>query len=69
MGAHVVIHGAMVWLITGSWQLGIAELLIHAGVDDAKCGGKLTFNQDQAIHLACKFAWALITWRLLQWPE
>ena len=61
MGAHVVMHGALVWLITGIWWLGVAELVIHFATDDAKCRGKLTFNQDQAIHLVCKVSWAAVT--------
>lgn len=63
MGAHVIIHGVIVWLLTGLWWLGVAELVIHAVTDDTKCRGKLSFNQDQAIHIACKAAWALIAWR------
>lgn len=57
LGAHVVIHGAAVALITGIEWLFFAEAVIHWLTDDAKCRGKLTFNQDQAIHLACKVIW------------
>lgn len=64
MAAHAVIHGGFVALITGHWWLGALEVAIHAATDDAKCRGRLTFNQDQAIHVACKFAWALIAWSL-----
>lgn len=64
LGAHVIMHGALVWLITGIWWLGVAEMIIHAVTDDAKCSGRLTFNQDQAIHAACKVAWAVIAWKL-----
>ncbi len=60
MGAHVVMHGGLVWLITGVWWLGIAELAIHAVTDDAKCAGRLSFNQDQTIHIACKAVWAVV---------
>lgn len=60
LGAHVVIHGAAVALITGIWWLFVAEATIHWLTDDAKCRGKLTFNQDQAIHLACKAIWWVI---------
>lgn len=52
LGAHAIIHGATVALITGRTSLGIAEAAIHAITDDAKCKGRLTFNQDQAIHLS-----------------
>lgn len=57
LGAHVVIHGAAVALITGIWWLFIAEAAIHWITDDAKCRGKISFNTDQAIHVVCKLAW------------
>lgn len=60
LSAHSLIHGGVVALITGLWWLGCAEILIHWLTDDAKCRGKLSFNQDQAIHIACKIAWWLI---------
>lgn len=59
MAAHCAIHGAAVALITGIWWLFFAEVGIHWFTDDAKCRGKLTFNQDQAIHVVCKAAWLL----------
>lgn len=61
LGAHAVIHGGVVGALTGLWWLGVAEALIHAVTDDAKCRGKIGFNTDQAIHIACKAAWVLIT--------
>jgi hypothetical protein len=60
LGAHALIHAGLVTLITGYWQIGVAEFFIHAYTDDAKCRGRLTFNQDQAIHIACKFIWFFI---------
>ncbi len=63
--AHSMIHCAMVYLITGSVILGMAEFVIHAATDYAKCDGRITSTQDQAIHYACKIAWALIAWRFL----
>ncbi len=60
LGAHSFIHGAIVALLTGIWWLGFAEAVVHWFTDDAKCRGKLTFNQDQAIHLVCKMAWFVI---------
>lgn len=59
LGAHAVIHGAAVGIITRSPTLGIAETVAHAITDDLKCKGRLTYNQDQAIHAACKLLWAL----------
>lgn len=60
LASHAAIHGAAVAIITGVWWLFIAEASIHFLTDDAKCRGKLTFNQDQAIHLGCKVAWWVI---------
>lgn len=57
LGAHVVIHGAAVALITGLWWLFFAEAAIHWLTDDAKCRGKIDFNADQAIHIVCKIVW------------
>lgn len=58
LGAHAVIHGAAVGIITRSAWLGIAETVVHALTDDLKCRGRLSYNQDQAIHVACKVLWA-----------
>lgn len=60
LGAHAIMHGAAVALITKRPILGVAEAIIHAITDDAKCRGKLTFDQDQAIHAGCKALWALL---------
>lgn len=57
MGAHAVMHGAAVALITGIWWLSVLEAAIHWITDDAKCRSKIDFNTDQAIHLICKAAW------------
>lgn len=62
LAAHAAIHGAAVAWITGLWWLAIAEAAIHFLTDDAKCRGKISFNQDQAIHIACKMAWVGIAW-------
>lgn len=65
MGAHCAIHGGFVALITGSWLLAAAEFAAHWVTDDLKCRGRITYNVDQAIHIACKAAWALIACCLL----
>ena len=61
LGAHAVIHGGIVAIITRDWRLGLAEAAAHAVTDDLKCRGLIDFNTDQAIHIACKVAWALLT--------
>jgi len=57
LAAHAVMHGGAVWLLTDIWWLGAAEAIVHAIIDDRKCAGKLSFNQDQALHVACKAMW------------
>lgn len=61
LGAHAAIHGGIVAHVTGSAVLGIAEAAVHAITDDLKCRGKLSYNQDQAVHLACKALWAALS--------
>lgn len=64
MGAHCAIHGGAVALITGYWWLGVAEASVHFNVDNAKCRGFLTFNQDQALHVAYKVLWVGVVWAM-----
>ena len=65
--AHSLIHAGAVALITQRWELGLAEFMIHWFTDYAKCAGKLTFNQDQAIHYSCKVLWAIIVLLNVRW--
>lgn len=60
MMAHALIHAGAVWLITGMWWLGVAEFFAHWITDYSKCRGRLSFDEDQAIHFTCKVAWAAI---------
>ncbi|MCA0276234.1 MAG: DUF3307 domain-containing protein [Proteobacteria bacterium] len=58
--AHAAIHGGFVGVITGSLTLGIAEFIAHCLIDDAKCMGRISYNQDQALHVACKVLWVTV---------
>jgi hypothetical protein len=60
LAAHSLIHGGVVALLTGSVLLGLAETMAHAVTDWLKCEGKIGFNTDQAIHVACKLAWTAV---------
>ena len=60
LGAHALIHAGFVAVLTGSAWLGLAELVAHALIDDAKCRGRIGYNTDQALHVACKVAWWLL---------
>ncbi|WP_407305899.1 DUF3307 domain-containing protein [Acinetobacter sp.] len=58
--AHAIIHGGFVMFLTSSLWLGLADAIIHGVTDWLKCEGKISLHTDQAIHLACKLAWAII---------
>ncbi|MFM0405313.1 DUF3307 domain-containing protein [Paraburkholderia dipogonis] len=60
LGAHVLIQGGAVWLITGIWWLGMLELVCHALIDDTKCRSGISFNVDQTLHVLCKAVWTCI---------
>lgn len=60
MAAHCAIHGGIVWGVTGSVWLGLAEAACHALIDDSKCARRLTYGQDQFLHLACKALWVSV---------
>lgn len=60
MWAHSAIHGGAVALVTGIWWLGVLEAAVHFIIDDQKCTGKLSFNQDQFLHIGFKGLWLAI---------
>lgn len=57
LSSHAFLHAFPVAIITGSWLAGLGELIAHWGIDRLKCSGKITFNQDQMLHLVCKAIW------------
>ena len=58
--SHSYIHGFAVYAITGSWILGLVELISHALIDHSKSEGLITFNEDQLYHLALKAFYVLL---------
>lgn len=60
LGAHAMIHAGGVALITSNIWLGLFELLAHATIDYLKCRNKLTFGQDQLLHIGCKVLYTLV---------
>lgn len=60
LGWHAMIHAGFVGVISGSIALGICEFIMHTVTDYGKCAGRITFNQDQAIHVACKVMWCVL---------
>ncbi len=60
LASHAAIHAGAVRIATGSWILALLEFVAHAGIDHAKCAGRLSFNQDQLLHLSCKLLWVAL---------
>jgi len=58
--SHAAIHGGFVGVITGSVWLGISEFVVHCIIDDTKCMGRISYNTDQALHVACKVLWVAL---------
>ncbi|MBY0298993.1 MAG: DUF3307 domain-containing protein [Methylobacterium sp.] len=57
LACHAAIHAGAVRLATGSWILAGCEFVAHGLIDYAKCTGRLSYNQDQLLHVACKLIW------------
>ncbi len=60
LSAHALIHGGAVALLTGSVALGLAETLLHWGIDYAKCENWTNLHQDQMLHVASKVVWVAL---------
>lgn len=64
--AHALVHSGVVWFVTGSLTLGLAELVLHWVIDFAKCEKWTNFTVDQLLHLVCKAGYAaLIGFKLM----
>lgn len=60
LSAHSAIHAGFVTCVTGSVLLGVVEFVVHFLTDNAKCAGRLSYNQDQAIHVISKVFYVLV---------
>lgn len=54
---HSLIHALAVFLATGVMGLAVAEYIAHFLIDYTKCSGRIGYNTDQLLHLACKLIW------------
>lgn len=64
MSAHVFMQAFAVYICTGLMFLAVLEFIVHWITDDLKCAGRLTYNQDQLIHILSKVAWAYIAYSI-----
>jgi hypothetical protein len=58
--AHATIQAGAVALVTGYYSLGCVEFLAHVLIDYLRCRKLFSFGADQALHIFCKFEWALV---------
>jgi hypothetical protein len=61
LAAHAGTHAFFVGWITGHPVLGLAEWFLHGIIDLCKCRKWYNLAVDQALHLACKSLWAIVT--------
>ena len=57
MGAHGLIHGGTVYLVTGSLFLGMFETIMHFIIDCMKCENWTNPYQDQLLHFICRLGY------------
>lgn len=65
LGAHSIIHGGVVGVITGLWWIGVLEAILHWFIDDNRCAKRLTYTQDQMLHIGCKVLWTVLTFLIV----
>lgn len=58
--SHALIHGGIVYLITGSVLLGVIETLFHWGIDFWKCENLYGIHADQTLHILCKVLYVVM---------
>ncbi len=56
--AHSLIHGGVVYIITGYWVFGLFEAWFHWMIDYGKCSNWYGIHTDQFLHILCKILYA-----------
>jgi len=59
LAAHALIHGGLVYAITGHIALGFIETCSHFLIDAGKCERLYGIHVDQALHFIFKASYAL----------
>ena len=62
--SHSILHAGSVWLITGSFIIGIMEFALHWVIDFLKCEGITNFHTDQFLHVLCRILYVIILWKM-----
>ena len=63
LSAHALVHGGMIWFITGNPIFGLAEVILHWIADYAKCENWTNIHTDQLIHITCKIVYAFFVFK------
>ncbi len=58
--AHAFLHAGAVYLITQNLWLAAIECISHMYIDDLKCHNRITFLQDQYLHLGFKLLYVAL---------
>ena len=57
--AHSLMHAGAVWAITGSFVIGLVELVLHWIIDFVKCEGITNIHTDQLLHILCRVGYVI----------
>ena len=60
MGSHALVHGGAVFIISGSWILGVVETILHFIIDFSKCEHWISLHVDQVLHILCKAVYVYV---------
>jgi hypothetical protein len=60
LSAHGLIHGGVVFIVTGSSVLGVTEVVLHSVIDFLKCENKTNPHTDQFLHILCKIFYVIL---------
>lgn len=55
--SHALVHGGIVFFLTGSLLFGVIETVLHTLIDLAKCEHKIGVHTDQGLHILCKLGY------------
>ena len=60
LSAHAIIHGAVLYILTGYIWIALLECFFHFIIDCMKCEGLTDIHKDQGLHLLTKILYMLL---------
>jgi hypothetical protein len=60
LSAHALIHGGIIYFVSGNFILGLIETLSHWIIDYIKCENITNPHIDQILHIICKVLYLFI---------